>query len=177
MRALLALVCLLGVAAPATAQQATPFDIAGSYSFLNDSDVEENFHGWLFSATGYLTPWLGVVGEIGRNTASFSSEEFDFDVDGNVFAYGGGVKFAGRASPNATVFAQVVAGVARLSVSGLGESESTTEFMLQPGAGVDLYFSRNVGVRIGGDYRRILVDLQDGLDEFRFHAGIVIGRR
>jgi opacity protein-like surface antigen len=120
---------------------------------------------------------LGIVGEIGRNTASFSSEEFDFDVDGNVFAYGGGVKFAGRASPNATVFAQVVAGVARLSVSGLGESESTTEFMLQPGAGVDLYFSRNVGVRIGGDYRRILVDLQDGLDEFRFHAGIVIGRR
>ena len=37
-----------------------------------------------------------------------------------------------------------------------------------------LWVTRNVGVRVGGDYRRTFGDIEDP-NGIRFHAGIVVG--
>jgi hypothetical protein len=38
--------------------------------------------------------------------------------------------------------------------------------------GVDFWVAPNVGIRVGGDYRRILAD--DAGNQFRFNAGVVL---
>jgi hypothetical protein len=179
MRPLLVLACVIGLAAPAAAQNTSQFDVSGGYSLLRDNEAEENFHGWLASATGYVTPWLGIVGELGRNSKTIRPPAelgTDLELKANVLAYAGGVKFAGGAGSNVRPFAQVLAGGARFDATLAEMSETETHFMLQPGVGVDMFFGRHFGVRVGGDYRRVFIDEEDidGVNEFRFHIGVVI---
>ena len=86
-----------------------------------------------------------------------------------------GARFQVPASARVTPFGQLLAGAVRLSGGAMGQSSSDTRFALQPGGGVDVWFTRNVGVRVGGDYRRMFGDIDDP-NAIRFHAGIVVGR-
>lgn len=124
------LVCL---SVPAFAQDTVPaVDIGGGYSFLRDQDLEENFHGWVASVAGNLNRWMGVVGEVGGN---YRTENILVDVDFSVHSFMGGVRFSARQAGGVTPFGQILLGGVRGSVSALGESESSTEFAIQPGAG------------------------------------------
>jgi len=167
------LVCL---SVPAFAQDTVPaVDIGGGYSFLRDQDLEENFHGWVASVAGNLNRWMGVVGEVGGN---YKTENILVDVDFSVHSFMGGVRFSARQAGGVTPFGQILLGGVRGSVSALGESESSTEFAIQPGAGVDIWLRPRFGIRVGGDYRRIFVSEEDdGEDsnEYRFYAGVVLG--
>ncbi|MGE0462374.1 MAG: outer membrane beta-barrel protein [Vicinamibacterales bacterium] len=168
------LVCL---SVPAFAQDTVPaVDIGGGYSFLRDQDLEENLHGWVASVAGNLNRWFGIVGEVGGNYRT--TDVLGTDVDFSVHSFMGGVRFSARQTGGVTPFGQFLLGGARASVSVLGESESTTEFAIQPGAGVDIWLRPRFGIRVGGDYRRILISEEDdGEDsnEFRFYAGVVLG--
>jgi hypothetical protein len=159
------------------AQDLPAFDVSGSYSFLRDQEVEENFHGWLASITGNVNRWLGITGEFGGNYKTLDVSGSDVRV--SVHSFLGGPRFVGRANPKITPFAQILLGAARASESHADEDElddSTTEFALQPGGGVDVWLRPNVGLRVGGDYRRIFTE-DEGTNEFRFHVGIVFTGR
>jgi hypothetical protein len=168
-----ALACVLGCAVSAAAQDPQRTTVAASYSYLNDRDIEENFPaGWLVAVTHRISPGFGLVGEMGGN---YKMDIEGTGIDLKVHAFMGGVRFEG-AGRSVTPFAQVLAGVAQGSVSvpGTDDSISDNNFSVQPGAGVDLYFSERVGLRLQGDYRWIRGD-DDNTSQFRFAAGLVIG--
>jgi opacity protein-like surface antigen len=174
MRAVLAVLFVVCLAAPAAAQ-GPRFDVSGGYSVLRDTEIDQNFNGWVASVSGNLNPWFGVVGEVGGN---YKSETFEtIDVDLSMYSFMGGARFTSRANPAIAPFAQVLAGGVRLGASFAGESDSQTKFALQPGAGLDIWFAPYVGLRVGGDYRHIFLEEDEGPDEFRFHVGIVIAGR
>ena len=155
------------------AVNAPRIDVSGSYLFLRDELVDQNMQGWLLSVSGIVSSSFAIVGEVGGSYKGL-------DVLGtnianiSMHSFLGGPRFMARGTPNMTPFGQVLAGVVRGSFSAFGEGDSGTRFALQPGGGVDLWFMKNIGVRIGGDYRHIFgVDQDD--NQFRFHAGLVVG--
>ncbi|HJR59953.1 MAG TPA: outer membrane beta-barrel protein [Vicinamibacterales bacterium] len=176
-RALLApivVLTLLAVAAPAAAQDEPRFTVAGSYTILNDSDLEETFPvGWLLAVTRNLNSTFSLVGEMGGNykTLELGGDDIDF----KVHAFLAGVRVR-SARANVIPFAQVLAGVANGSVSvpGTGESDSSNGFAVQPGAGIDFNFTPSAGLRLQADYR-LIRDEGENTNQFRFAAGIVFG--
>ena len=169
MKLLVAVIVLL-VSVPAYAQDTPAVDVSGGYSFVRDQDLEENFHGWLAAATENFNPWFGITGEVGRSSRTYQA--LGTDISLSLYSFMVGPRISARQSSATTPFFQFLIGAVRGSASVLGETESSTELAIQPGGGVDVWFSQNAGVRIGGDYRRILVK-DAGSNQFRFHVGVV----
>lgn len=178
-------VLTLAMAVPAFAQQAPAYDVSVGYSLLRDDeladlDLAETLHGWLASVGVNFNRWFGVVGEVGGNYGTIEFEpppEFPVEIDLKVVSFMGGPRFASHASPSFTPYGQFLFGVARGTVEFLDESESSSEFAIQPGGGIDIWVIPDIGIRVGADYRRIFIDdIEDGggANEFRFHVGIVI---
>jgi Outer membrane protein beta-barrel domain len=181
-------VLTLAMAVPAFAQQAPAYDVSVGYSLLRDDeladlDLAETLHGWLASVGVNFNRWFGVVGEVGGNYGTIEFEplpEFPVgpvEIDLKVVSFMGGPRFASHASPSFTPYGQFLFGVARGTVEFLDESESSSEFAIQPGGGIDIWVIPDIGIRVGADYRRIFIDdIEDGggSNEFRFHVGIVI---
>lgn len=181
-------VLTLVMAVPAFAQLAPAYDVSVGYSLLRDEeladlDLTETLHGWLASVGFNFNRWFGVVGEIGGNYGTIDFEpppEFPvgpIELDLKVLSFMGGPRFASHASPSFTPYGQFLFGVARGTVEVLDESESSSEFAIQPGGGIDIWMIPDIGIRVGADYRRIFIDdIEDGggSNEFRFHVGIVI---
>jgi hypothetical protein len=161
---------------PAYAEDTPAVDVAGGYSFGRDHDIEENFHGWLAAVTGNFNPWFGITGEVGGNSKKY--QVLGSDATLSLYSFMVGPRITARGSSAATPFFQFLVGAVRGSGSFLGSSESSTELALQPGGGVDVWFTSNAGLRVGGDYRRVLAT-DAGFNEFRFHVGLVFagGRR
>jgi hypothetical protein len=160
------------VAAPSFAQTTTPpWDFSAAYSFLRDQDFEENFHGWLISGGANLTPLFSVVGELGGNYKSF--DDGPVDVKLSLYSFMGGPRIQARDSATFTPYGQILFGAVRGSVSVEDESDSETDFALQPGAGIDWWFQPNAGLRFGVDYRRIFTE-GEGTDQFGIRIGIVL---
>jgi hypothetical protein len=159
---------LLGLSAPALAQDTPKWDVSGGYSFLRDS--EENLHGWLFSYTGNLNDVFGITGEVGGNYST--QQVFGTDIDLSVHAYMVGPRFHSRQNAKVTPFGQVLFGAARAAASVLGESDSETKFAIQYGGGADIWMRPNTGIRFGVDGRSIFIE-DETANEFRFNIGIV----
>jgi hypothetical protein len=154
---------------PAAAQSA---NFAAGYSFLRDNEISENFPSGLFASVGVgVNSWLALAGEVASNRKKF--DDLGEDVTLKVDFYGGGPRFVGH-SGRARPYGQVLFGAARGKVSLLGESESGSNFAWQPGAGVDAYFSRSVGMRFGVNGRFISAD-GDTVKEIQVIVGIVFG--
>jgi hypothetical protein len=68
----------------------------------------------------------------------------------------------------------VLVGAARGLIRFRGESESGSELAWQPGAGVDAYFSRSVGVRFGVNGRFIQAE-DVTAKEVQVIVGLVFG--
>ena len=175
----MAVLMMAAVAAPAAAQNARRFEVSGGYSWLRETQADQTFNGWVASGAVYVNRWLGIVGDFGQHFEGIDPEP-GLEVRFNELSYMGGVRFAGASNRAVSAFAQVAAGGVRfhssIRDSTVDESQSVTKFALQPGGGVDVFFSRNVGVRAGGDYRRVFVNEMgiDGINEWRFHVGLVI---
>jgi opacity protein-like surface antigen len=174
-RAALAAMVVLCLAAPASAQEDRRFDLSGGYSrgLFIDFDVDQEFHGWLVSAAGNVRPWLGIVGELGGNYETIPFGTVDLDL--SLHSFMAGARFRVLSNRRVTPFAQLLAGGVRSTISALGQSRTETRFALQPGGGVDLWFTRNAGGRVGADYRRLFGNVDDP-NGIRFHVGIVLGR-
>jgi opacity protein-like surface antigen len=158
------------VAAPVAAQDHKG-DVAFSYSILHDSDVEETFPtGWSLAVNSNLNDKWGLVGEVGGNYKTI--DVFGSDMSLKVHSYLGGVRLRSDKAKYVP-FAQLLAGMARGSVSFLGEEEDSSDFAIQPGAGVDFRVTDRFGVRVQGDYR--IITSEESVNEFRFSVGGVLG--
>jgi len=171
--AVLLLVALFLSSRVAHAQDAPRYEVAGGYAFMHDQDSSYNFRrGWVVSFAAAATDWLGLVGEAGGSfkTLSIPGDPPKF----KVYTFMGGPRFTPCRDRRIAPFAQVLFGRARASTTVLDVSDTVTDFAYQPGGGVDLSLSRNVAIRVEGDYRIIRVDGSNS-KESRFVAAAVFG--
>jgi hypothetical protein len=178
--ALMVAVLAVAVSAPAMAQDTPSVEIGLGYSYLRDSEIDESLPlGWYADIAGNVSPWLGLVAEVGGNYKTIDSGIGDetFDVKLSVHTAMGGLRVTHRGD-SANFYLQVLAGAARATVKFMDESDSVTDFALQPGVGIELGTGGSAGVRIGGDYRRVFSEGQ-ATNQWRATAAIVfrVGQR
>jgi opacity protein-like surface antigen len=179
---LLTAACLLFVSYPSLAADSTKVDISGGYAHLDDITLAQNLNGWAASVGGSFNDWFGVVGEIGGGygTATVSTLECGTCIPGLVlgksrslmeYGFMGGPKFVSHHNSKVTPFVQMLVGDARLTAF----SASENHFAVQPGGGVDVNMTPNLGLRLQGDYRMFRgPSPQSFNNNFRFVTAIVL---
>jgi hypothetical protein len=149
-----------------------------TYAFGLNADVVRNFG----------TVGLGVVGEVG-----FSRDSED-EVNFSIWQFGGGIRWTWRANPKFAPYGQLLLGWAR---SGLNDDASdfeasSTDFMVQPGVGVNYAINPrinlfgqldlrrvhigDVGVDDDDDFADLPISIEDVTrTDFRFVIGVRFG--
>lgn len=176
------MLCLFLLGAVPLKAQTPRGEIAGGYSFMHDKDRSEDYPaGWVASAIGNVNEWLGVATEIGGNyrvcrncqRGPFTSTKFQgTDLNLRVYTVMAGPRFASHAISALTPFAQVLVGGSHISSGVQFDGALNTGFTYQPGGGVDVRVTPNVGIRLEGDYRVIRTKGHDN-KESRFLVGVV----
>jgi hypothetical protein len=168
-------VLALAVSAPAMAQVTPAVEIGLGYAYLRDDEIDESFPlGWYADIAGNLTGSLGLVGELSGSYKTIDSGIGDdtLDIHLSVHSAMGGLRLTHRGD-GANFYVQVLAGGARASIEFLDESDSVTDFALQPGVGLEFGTGGSVGFRVGADYRRVFSD-PEGVNQWRATGGFVI---
>jgi opacity protein-like surface antigen len=191
----------LSAAVPVSAQTSPRTEISGGYQFLTfsvDDDVSVDLDseslpvGWYFDVAGNLNPMIGVVFQVGGNYKTFEQSiaigggTFTATADLAVHEFLGGFRLSARDNPRLVPYGQLLVGAINgsvdLSVSStipgipsLSEEDSTTNFALELGGGVNFGVAEKVGIRFGVDYIRVFAE-DAGSNVFRFHTGVVIAR-
>ena len=128
--------------------------------------------GWNISVAGNVSPWLGIVGDA---TGNYKTGLLDFDdPDVTIHTFVGGPRFSLRSSPQAVPFAEFLVGITRTGLDVDGEGESTTDFTIQPGGGVDIG-NESVAARLSFAWRRVFYE-GNTTNMIRFVGGVVIRR-
>jgi hypothetical protein len=184
-----AVIAVCAAAVPAAAQDPPKIQFAGGYQLLRD-EGESLPVGWFAEVGAGVTPAISVVGLVSGAYKSIEQSETISGVvvsaegDLSIHMFMGGVRYAVRSNPSVTPFAHALLGGVRGSatVTGSGtvggqtftveESDSSTEFGLLAGGGVDIRLSDRAGLRVGADFLRLFVD-EGGANGFRFTAGVV----
>jgi hypothetical protein len=174
---LLAVLLLLGVGTPAMAQDTPGVEFSAGYAYMRDKELDESFPlGWYADIAGNLSPWLGLVGEVGGSYKRFT------DIDGTRLTFSVHTLMGGVGRPRRgggpTPDIHEMAGAAPTTISGGGFSGNNTDLAVQPGVGFDLRVSDGMAVRVGGDFRRIYGENDPEFgrshsDEWRLIAGLV----
>ena len=177
-----AVLCFFLLATVPSAAQAPRAEISGAYAVLRDQDRSETFPaGWVASVTGNINEWVGVNSEIGAShrvcrdcqRGPFTSLTFrGTDRSLRVFTFMVGPRFAARGLAAVTPFAQVLLGGSHISGGVQFDGALTTGFTYQPGAGVDVRLTPDVGLRLQGDYRVVRTEGHNGKAS-RVLAGVV----
>jgi hypothetical protein len=144
------------------------------WSFLRVSDeflVMNSALGWNVSIAGNVSPWLGIVGDA---TGNYKTGLTANDPDVAIHTLTGGPRFSARNSPVAVPFAEFLVGFTRTSFDIDGAGDSSTEFTIQPGGGVDIGNER-VAARLSLAWRRVFYE-GNPTNMFRFVASVVIRR-
>ena len=128
--------------------------------------------GWNVSVAGNVSPWLGIVGDVTGNYKSGSTVSDDTGM--TIYTFTGGPRFSARNSPVAVPFAEFLVGFTRTSFDIDGVGDSSTEFTIQPGGGVDIGNER-VAARLSFAWRRVFYE-GSPTNMFRFVGGVVIRR-
>lgn len=193
----------LAVAIPVSAQTTPRTEISGGYQFLTFSVDEETSldgvdnseslpKGWYVDVAGNLNPMIGIVFQVGGNYKTFEESiaigggTFTATADLDVYQFLGGVRLSARNNPKLVPYGQLLVGGINGSIEvstsstipglpSFSEEESTTNFALEVGGGVNFGVAEKVGIRFGVDYIRVFAE-DAGSNVFRFHTGIVIGR-
>lgn len=184
-------VVLCASAAPLTAQDFPKAELSGGWRLFR-VEGETLSRGWSVDFAGNLNETFGIVGEVARASKSFTETDNSYSIPVTVSAtlgadtYLGGVRFNLRQNARVVPFAQWLVGVAKASgtVSGSARSGGTTvtvngdssssNMAYDFGGGVNLFFSKKMGARIGGSYMRVMgKDGSAGENAFRFGAGVV----
>lgn len=140
---------LFVVALPARAQSSHPsVEVFGGYSFNSTKIIDrESLHGWGagFSANlsenwGLASDFSGHYGSVNIPVPPFGSVKFD--LSNYYFLFGPRYSKRGK---NATVFAHMLLGGAKLKIEG---NDSGSGFALGVGGGVDLNVGKSFAVRV-----------------------------
>ena len=172
---------LLLAEVPSNAQ--TPrAEISGGYAVMRDQDRAETFPaGWVASVAGNINGWIGAAAEVGGShrvcrdcqRGPFTSATLrGTDRNLRVYTFMIGPRFASHALSRVTPFAQVLLGGSHISGGVQFDGALTTGFTYQPGAGIDVDVTPNLGLRLQGDYRVIRTEGHDGKAS-RVLAGVV----
>jgi hypothetical protein len=150
-----ATVLLVLTAAPLRAQSG---DFAAGWSFLHSNDLEESLPiGFHLGLAARFNDWFAIASDFGWNQKGDEFEDL-VSLDVTLLTYSAGPRLY-FGSDRATGFAHALVGFAYASFSanafGIDESRSTTEFLAQPGGGVDIRVTEDFGVRLQGDYQWI----------------------
>ena len=169
-------------------------DVAGGWQYLHafaDDDEGTNVpKGFFVDGAGNITSRLAVVGELSASFKSVTETIVDSGVtvdlsgDLRVATFMGGIRVGSPAGQALRPFAQVLLGGVRRTVDVEGsatvggvtisesDSDSSTDFGVDLGGGVDFLLNGGVGVRAKASYLRVTGD--SGGNAFRFQAGVVI---
>lgn len=165
-------------------------EVSAGYALMRDTTVDQQYPaGWYLSGAVNLTQWLGLVGEAGGSYWSedtvIGGMQLALSEKRRAYTFMAGARFfhkTGRIVP----FGQFLAGVERRRFEQtqrwMGDGPhggpdtwsppSATNFAIQPGGGVTVLLTENVGVRAAGDYRCVIdIDDDDVRNEFRFLTG------
>lgn len=153
------------------------WEVSGGYQLLHMEDQTFPF-GLNLDGAWNFNSMLGAVGEIGW---AMDSEDLGDDVDVSFHAWniGAGPRWNARTSGTIWPYAQVLVGVfhGRASAEGPGVdfSDTSTNFMLQPGVGVNFIAGDGWGIVGQVDYRRVFTDEDEtgesGINQFRVFIG------
>lgn len=154
----------------------TPFpkhETGLGWSMLNVSDplLDIDFNstlGWNVSVATNLSPWIGIVGDIGGH---YKTGILGSDLDAMEHTFMSGPRFTFRNTAVAVPYAQVLFGLARGDANFEGVHLSSNDFAIQPGGGIDLG-NKNVASRFEVGWRRIYSDIY-AVNEFRMVIGVV----
>lgn len=166
MKKLSALPVLLSLMSrPAVGQDVPKYELFGGYSYyrLQDSTFfareGRNSNGWNGAATLNLTPWLGLLADVGahyfpQETISNRQRTVTRSLDNYRFLFG--PRFTLRVNNKLVPFLQTLAGVVRSKQDASGtaegqpfsESISQTGLALAAGAGLDVSAGDRLAVRI-----------------------------
>ena len=161
--------------APATSIPFPRWETSLGWSFLHVSGEFLDMNsalGWNVSVARNVSPWLGIVGDATGNYKNGLLAADEPDVAIHTFT--GGPRFSARNSPVAVPFAEFLVGLTRTGLEIDGVGDSSTEFTIQPGGGVDIGNER-VAARLSFAWRRVFYE-GDPTNLFRFVGGIVIRR-
>jgi hypothetical protein len=159
---LLPLVLLLGCASPLAAEQAPALDVAAGFQAVRDPrDGAAGPRGLYAAVTGSVSPWVGVVGELGVGSGSLISRDVGFIAEPDLriqlthWTMLGGARVVrpGRVRP----FAQTLFGLRRTLADGCANSVGRLCTMLdaclqklaaivQPGGGTAITLTRRLSV-------------------------------
>jgi opacity protein-like surface antigen len=135
--------------------------------------------GFNVAVTGNANSWIGVTFEGGgsflkQGTEGFENVLVDFEVQ--QWTALAGPKFTVRQAKGIAPFAEFLAGGAYFSVEipAADLSDTGWDFVLQPGAGIDVRLSDTVAVRVGVDWRLLSDKAFSGqtFNQFRFTLGV-----
>ena len=171
-------------AAAQTPTQSLPstFEIAGAYQalFVTD-DPGTTFPFGLAVDLAINSGSFGFVVEGGwsRRSESHGADEVDFDF----WHAGAGIRWSRSVNARLRPYGQFLLGAAfhdvRGSIAGFDQSDTTANFMLQPGGGVNFSLDRRFWIFGAVDYRRVQLDENvegdSALNEFRVLVGVRAG--
>jgi hypothetical protein len=160
---------------PTYRQTYPQWETAFGWPFLRVSGEILDFNsaiGWHASVAGNVSPWVGIVGDVTGNYKSESTVTGDPGV--TLLSFLGGPRFSARTDATAVPFAEFLVGFTRTSLDVGTVSESSTEFTIQPGGGVDIGNER-AAARLSIAWRRVFYE-GSPTNMFRFMAGVVIRR-
>src|SRR5262245_56276933 len=153
---------LIALARPASAQSFPRAEFSAGWKLLRaidasiEPDADETLPvGWYADIAGNVSRTIAIVGEVGGAYKNFDRSVTEFGIPVNVTAdlkvhtFMGGVRFS-RRTPRVVPFGQVLFGLARGTANVKGtatvlgrietfsESDSSNEFALDAGGGVNL---------------------------------------
>lgn len=157
----------------ASTGSAQTFDVAGGYAWLRETSLTVP-NGWFAAGGVNLNDSFGIFGQLSQHSKTLNVNTVN--VDTKLSIYGVGPRLSGNQRSSVTYFAQVLIGGANAKASvssSSGNNFSTTNFAIQPAAGVDVKAGGTVGVRFQVGETFIKAD-GETQKELTFMVGIVV---
>lgn len=162
--------------------QSPTTNVSLTYTFLRDAESYQNFaSGVTIAVTQRFHGWLAATAEIAvsADTKDYRASEggvFDFRYE----SIHGGPRVA-RATGPVRPYGELLVGATRWRIHASylppNRWDAVTYFSLEPGAGVDVFFTRHAALRFGADLlvlfkhnSRFNQDYRANL--YRLHAGV-----
>jgi hypothetical protein len=173
----------LGLAiADTAAAQASRFEVSGGYQTTRVADQGLPF-GWSADVATNLNGTWSVVGEVSGAYRIEEDQDLGVDVRISVHSLGAGARWSSRVASRIIPFLQVLGGAARAAASARlfdkDVGDTSMNFMLQPGGGVNLKMTETLGLVGQVDYRRVFAedeeDRASGANQFRVFVGARVG--
>lgn len=176
---------VVGLVRTSAAQgDASKAEISGGWQYSglrsNDEDTWEHFEkGWYGDVAFRVRGMWSAVAQV--SGAYETRVDQAGDIKFKLHPYLFGIRATSRVRPKTDAFAQFLVGGTNLNLRQEGNfDESTTAFTFQTGGGAKIHLSDRVGVRVVGEYIRIMPNddnrvAQEAIHGPRLSVGVAFG--